>query len=156
MLQVDERDIELLDERVDSDGDYPVRYLSRRSVLPLEDPLYQTDAVRQKPWKQVMEVIPSVRFDWELAAHLEPQVTLLPKVEHEAVRGIGERPVSDLDHGVLNDQIHLIQKEKDAQSLVDDLLFHSRDEPADTAPLHVITDRADRQQHEKPRNTQML
>jgi hypothetical protein len=71
LLQIDERDIARLGERVDGVGDDLVFDSWRRGVLPLLYPLQQLNAVCQQPLQLALEVCPTICVLWALAAHHE-------------------------------------------------------------------------------------
>lgn len=72
------------------------------------------------------------------------------------MRGLGELIVSDMDRVFLHEEIHLMRRAPDAQNLVEGLLRHQRDEPADTARNRVLNAQAYRHQNEPQIKTQMV
>jgi len=78
-----------------------------------------------------------------LTAHLQLQVLLFTQVDREGVHDLGERAVVDLAGGILDDEVDLMRRTPDAQDLVDGLLGHQRDEPAEPSRHCVFAVRAD-------------
>jgi len=89
-------------------------------------------------------------------AHLQLQVGLLTKVDHEGVRNLGEWTAADLAGRVLDDEVNLMQRTPDAKYLVDGLLDHQRDKPAEPARHRVLAVRANRHQLDPPQGTEMI
>jgi hypothetical protein len=72
------------------------------------------------------------------------QVLLFTQVDREGVHDLGKRVIVDLVGGVLDDEVNLMRRTPDAQDLVNGLLGHQRDEPAEPSYHCVFAVRADR------------
>ncbi len=144
VLQGNERLATGLGERVNGSSDDPVRGRWRRVELPLLHPLNELDATLQQPLQLGLEVRPAIRVLQALAAHLQLQVLLFTQVDREGVHDLGERVVIDLTGGVLDDEVDLMRRTPDALDLVDGLLGHQHDEPAEPSCHCVLAVRVDR------------
>jgi len=144
MLQSDERFAIGLGEWVDGSSNDPKCGRWRRVGLPFLHPLNELDATLQQPLQLGLEVRPATCVLRALTAHLQLQVLLFTQVDREGVRDLGERAVVDLAGGVLDDEVDLMRRTPDAQDLVDSLLGHQSDEPAEPSRHCVLAVRADR------------
>jgi hypothetical protein len=144
VLQGDECFATGLGKRVDGNNDDPVCGRWCRVRLSLLHPLNELDATLQQLLQLGLEVRLAIRVLRALAAHLQLQVLLFTQVDHEGVRDLGECVVADLAGGVHDDEVDLMRRTPDAQDLVDGLLGHQRDEPAEPSCHCVLAVRADR------------
>ncbi|CAK9869104.1 unnamed protein product [Sphagnum jensenii] len=98
----------------------------------------------QQPLQLGLEVRLAIRVLRAFTAHLQLQVGLLTEVDREGVRNLGERAAADLAGRVLDDEVDLMRRTSDAQDLMDGLLDHQHDEPAELARHRVLAIRVDR------------